>query len=153
MIGGVADDLAATWRWNLRVAVPPDGFDVVDGLIEVPYRVSPTATAEAGATLRFGGREFRVRETTAVVLPTEIVLAAVDPRTFRIRRCVHEGTGLRGDGLKITSGGVGLPTGILVACGFDPDAPEAPTLAAAAATVLSTMASPFKDAAQDARWT
>lgn len=146
VIGGVTDELMVkSFMWNVRVAVPPDGFDVVAGLIQVPYRVSPTATAPAGAVLKFRDRTFRVRETTEIVLPTEIVRASVDPVDNSIVRCVHEGTCLRGDGRKINSGGVGLPKGMLLACGFDPDAAEVTdTFADAAARVFRGLPSPFK---------
>ena len=55
------------------------------------------------------------------MLPTEVVLGFVDPRTFLYVRGVRLGTGLRADGREITSGGAGLPAGVLHACGCDPD--------------------------------
>ena len=67
VLGGLLDAVA-DWRWNLRVVVPDEGFDVVDGFIEVPYRISPTCVARKGAVLAFEGREFVVRADTEVVL-------------------------------------------------------------------------------------
>jgi hypothetical protein len=149
VLGGLLDAVA-DWRWNLRVVVPDEGFDVVDGFIEVPYRISPTCVARKGAVLAFEGREFVVRADTEVVLPTEIVLAHVDATTMLICRGIHEGTGLRPDGKRINSGGLGLPAGVLHACGFDPDAPDEPE----PSSLFAALPNPFgagHDA--DSRWT
>ena len=80
----------------------------------------------------------------------EFLLAHVDATTMLICRGIHEGTGLRPDGRRINSGGLGLPTGVLHACGFDPDAPDEP----GPSSLFAALPNPFgagHDA--DSRWT
>ena len=84
----------------------------------------------------------------AQVLPTEIILAHLDPKTLLYCKGTHEGTGLRSDGLQINSRGMGLPSGILHACGFNPDEPEESTLCEATSNYFG-----FSSGSNDTKWT
>ena len=148
-MGDLLDGMADSWRWNVKCAIPDEGFDIVDGYIEVPYRVSPTCVAKKGTVLKAQGRTYTVPEEVEVVLPTEIILAHVDQKSMLICRAIHEGTGLRADGKRINSGGVCLPMGVLIACGFDPDAADEPD----ATSIFTSLSNPFGSRDPDAQWT